>query len=246
MTHTADNAANSLLLRTFHRKVKVIPPPVEVASVLPNEVREFTKRWSLGDRQVIGMASRFAAEKGVEILLGALPIVLEAFPDAVVLFAGEHLDVVGESGYQHKLAPMLRVHPRWIDVGYLTEEELACFYASCSLTVLPSLNTTEAFGMVQVEGMLCGAPAVVSDLPGVRVPVQQTGMGLIVPVGDERALARAIIRVLEDRESFVRPRAVIEAQFSTEATVTAYERLYCAQVLKSSGEPRGRRVCRRR
>jgi glycosyltransferase involved in cell wall biosynthesis len=92
--------------------------------------------------------------------------------------------------------------------------------------VLPSLNSTESFGLVQVEAMLCGTPSIASDLPGVRVPPQSTGMGEVVPVGDSVALAKAILRVLDNRERYVRPRAEIQAMYSTPRTAELYEELF--------------------
>jgi len=92
--------------------------------------------------------------------------------------------------------------------------------------VLPSLNSTESFGMVQVEAMLCGTPSIASALPGVRQPVMQTGMGLVVPIGDSAALAEAIIQVLSDRARFVRSREDIAGRFSTERTANEYEALF--------------------
>ena len=103
---------------------------------------------------------------------------------------------------------------------------MATFFSTCDVTVLPSLNSTESFGLVQVEAMLCGTPSIASDLPGVRVPPQSTGMGEVVPVGDSAALAEAIIRVLDDRARYVRPRAEIEAMYSTPRTAELYEELF--------------------
>jgi glycosyltransferase involved in cell wall biosynthesis len=74
--------------------------------------------------------------------------------------------------------------------------------------------------------MLCGTPCVASALPGVRQPVLQTGMGLVVPIGDSAALAAAILRIVGDRSSYIRPRAEIAAHFSTERTASAYEALF--------------------
>jgi glycosyltransferase involved in cell wall biosynthesis len=108
----------------------------------------------------------------------------------------------------------------------LAPGELAAFYPNCDLVVLPSLNSTETFGLVQVEAMLCGTPSIASNLPGVRQPVVQTGMGKVVPIGDADRLAEAIIDVLRERPSFVRPRQEIVARFNTTLTADGYETLF--------------------
>jgi glycosyltransferase involved in cell wall biosynthesis len=92
--------------------------------------------------------------------------------------------------------------------------------------VVPSLNSTESFGLVQVEAMLCGTPSVASDLPGVRQPVLQSGMGEIAPVGDPEALAEAVLRVVNNRTDYVKPREDITARWSTERTAAGYEALF--------------------
>jgi glycosyltransferase involved in cell wall biosynthesis len=79
-----------------------------------------------------------------------------------------------------------------------------------------------------VEAMLCGTPALASNLPGVRQPPLMTGMGEIVPVGDAAALAEAILRILEHPEGYRRPRSEIEAAFSVEQTVSGYEALFAS------------------
>ena len=91
---------------------------------------------------------------------------------------------------------------------------------------MPSLNSTESFGLVQVEAMLCGTPSIASNLPGVRVPPTSTGMGEVIPVGDSAALSDAILHILDQRERYVRPRAEIEAIYSTPHTAELYEQLF--------------------
>jgi glycosyltransferase involved in cell wall biosynthesis len=63
-------------------------------------------------------------------------------------------------------------------------------------------------------------------LPGVRVPVQTTGMGKVVPIGDATALAQGILEVLHNRPSYVKPREFVESHYSTAKTVLMYEDLY--------------------
>ena len=60
--------------------------------------------------------------------------------------------------------------------------------------MLPSLNSTESWGIVQVESMSCGTPVVATDLPGVRMPVKMTGMGRIVPPRTPRPWRRRSLR----------------------------------------------------
>ena len=225
--YTEDFAAHSPFLSRYLSKVRVIPPPVHVHTPSRVEVEAFRAQWNPDGRRVIGMATRLAAEKGVEYLLDALPRVREVFPHTRVLFAGQHQAVLGEEGYARRLAPLIeREGDRWTFLGNLDQTEMASFFSNLDALVVPSVNSTESFGLVQVEGMMLGAPSIASDLPGVRQPVRLTGMGEVVPIRDSSALAEAIIRVLRDRERYLRPRSEIEALFSTERTAEGYEQLF--------------------
>jgi glycosyltransferase involved in cell wall biosynthesis len=227
VAYTQDFADHSPFLTRFGHKVRVIPPPVEVASTSPEVVRAFADRLNLDGHRVIGFVARLATEKGVEVLLRALPRVLESYPETQVLFAGQHQNVLGEEAYARRLEPLLKRHAdHWTFLGVLSGEELAALYPNCDLVVLPSLNSTESFGLVQVEAMLCGTPSIASNLPGVRQPVMQTGMGKVVPIGDANGLAEAIKEVLSDRPSFVRARKEIAERFGTARTADGYEALF--------------------
>jgi glycosyltransferase involved in cell wall biosynthesis len=228
VAYTQDFADHSPFLRRFRDKIVVIPPPVEVADASPEQAAAFRERWGLRG-PVIGMAARLAAEKGVEVLLRALPKVLEVHPEARVLFAGPFEHVLGEEAYARRLAPeFARMGRHWTFLGTLGSQEMGAFFPNLDVLVVPSLNSTETFGLVQVEAMLCGTPSIAAALPGVRQPVHQTGMGEVVPIGDSEALAAAILRVIELRERYVRPRAEIAAKFSTEKTAIEYEKLFAA------------------
>jgi glycosyltransferase involved in cell wall biosynthesis len=228
VAYTEDFAEHSPFLKQFSDKIEVIPPPVELPEVGEGAVAAFEKMHRLDESgPVIGMAARLAAEKGVEVLLKALPRVLEAYPNARVLFAGQYRDVMGEEAYAQRLAPLFRKHEdRWTFLGVLRPLQMAAFYPNLDVIVVPSLNSTESFGLVQVEAMLCGTPSIASNLPGVRQPVEQSGMGKVVPIGDSDALAEAIIAVVSRQDDFVRPREEIEERWSTERTAQAYEALF--------------------
>jgi glycosyltransferase involved in cell wall biosynthesis len=227
VAYTDDYARHSPFLSRYLSKLKVIPPPVEIAEPSAADLAAFRAKWGLNGGPVIGMVARLATEKGVEVLVNALEIVRQTRPDARVLFAGPYKNVLGEAEYARRLQPHFdALGPAWTFTGSLRGHELAALFASLDAHVLPSLNSTESFGLVQVEAMLCGTPCVCSDLPGVRVSVRETGMGEVASIGDAAALAAAIERVLAHRERYVRPRAEIAARYSTERSVGEYVVLY--------------------
>ena len=64
---------------------------------------------------------------------------------------------------------------------------------------------------------------VATDIPGGRVPVRETGMGKLAHPGDYRSLGTALTEVIDRREQYVKPRALIEQTFSFKETVDRYE-----------------------
>jgi glycosyltransferase involved in cell wall biosynthesis len=227
LAYTDDFAQHSRYLSKYLDKVKVIPPPVEMPVPTPEALRAFREQYHLdGSGPVIGLAVRLAAEKGVEYLLEALPTILERCPGARVLHAGPK-EAIGETAYMQKLERLIEpLRERYTFVGTLTPEQMAVFFSNCDVHVLPSINNTETFGLVQIEAALCGTPTVASALPGVRVPTQLTGMGRTVPPRDPAALAAAILEVLEHREQYVRPREPIAEMFSPAKTAERYEEIF--------------------
>jgi len=232
---TDDYAQHSAFLQRYARKLVTILPLIELPESQPAVQQQLMQRYSLNPRRQdgcagrphIGFAARFAAEKGVEYLLQALPAILEHFPQARVVFTGAYKDTVGEEEYMASLTPMLRQHAeRLLFMDLLRDEEMASFFSLCDVVAVTSLNSTEAFGMVQAEAMLAGTPVVATDLPGVREAVRRTGMGEIVPPRDAPALAAALVRVLQHREEYRRPRAQVAQVFDMEASLRQYEDLF--------------------
>jgi glycosyltransferase involved in cell wall biosynthesis len=225
VAYTRDFATHSPFLSQHLHKLTVIPPPVEVAEP-DKEFADHLAGLVKGRFPVIGMAARLATEKGVEHLLGALPAIRQRFPNAHVLFAGPYENVLGETEYARRLSPQLAaVEDCWSFLGTLTPAQMTAFYDRCDVTVLPSINNTETFGLVQIESMLRGTPVVASDLPGVRQPVMTTGMGKITPIGDHRAIAEAIIDVADHPERYTCDRDDLEATYLPGKVAEAYETL---------------------
>jgi glycosyltransferase involved in cell wall biosynthesis len=237
VANALDYAQASTILQHHLDKLQVIPPPIDIPDPSKDVMQRMRARWRIKpDQKIIGMAARLASEKGVEFLVQAVPLIQEQFPETRVLYVGQHLDVMGEQAYREQLNPLFdALGEAWDFLGILEPEEMAAYFALCDVTVLPSLNSTESFGMVQAESMMSGTPVVASDLPGVRQPIGMTGMGEVVPPGDAVALAGGILKILRSPEQYVRSRSEIEAHFSVDVVAQQYEQIYQREIERKRG-----------
>src|SRR5512141_116563 len=230
VTYTQDYADNSPYLSHYASKLTPILPPVELPDPLPGAVQAFAETHLTKERHpVIGMAARFAAEKGVEVLLDAMPTILKKYPKAQVLFAGTYQNVMGEQAYSDRLMPRIReyeVQGHWTFLGNLDPIQMAAFYPNLDVLTVPSLNSTEAFGLVQIEAMMNGVPCVPSALPGVRQPVTMHGMGHVSKIGDAADLAEAILGVLDEPQKYRADVASIKKSYDPDSVAAAYEELF--------------------
>ena len=229
-SYTEDFASHSPYLRRFAHKVRVISPAVELPQSEPENALAFSARYNPEKRgPVIAMATRFAAEKGVEVLLQTLPAVLQKFPNALVWFAGQYQDVLGEEAYAQRLFPQIAEYEKagqWKFLGTLPMKDMPSFYQELDLLVVPSTNSTETFGFVQIEAMMNGKPVVAAALPGVRQPVRMSGMGLVSPVGDAPALAANMIEVLSHPEKYRGDADALRTEFSPQTCAARHEALF--------------------
>lgn len=141
---------------------------------------------------VLLFVGRLVGYKGADVLLRALPD-LEA--ETVIVGDGPCRPALTALARDLGLADRVRF------VGETTDAELRAWYRACDLLVLPSVSRQEAFGMVQLEGMLCGHPVVSTDLQtGVSWVNQHERTGLVVRPGDVGDLRGALTRLLGDAD----------------------------------------------
>lgn len=230
VAYTKDYAEYSLFLPKFREKVNIIQPPVSLPEVSPAEVEAFQQKINPEKKTpIIGMACRFAADKGVEVLLDALPKILAVYPNACVFFAGPYDNVLGERAYYERLKPRLDAliaKGQWKFLGSLNPVEMTKFYRTIDLLTMPSLNRTDSFGLVQIEAMMQGKPCVSANLPGIRVPVTRHEMGQIFEIGNDDDLAEKIIKVLKENRDYSDKKDAVRSFYQPAVVAEAYEKMF--------------------
>jgi glycosyltransferase involved in cell wall biosynthesis len=192
-------------------------------------------RFRSGSGFHVGFLGRLVEEKGIEYLVDGF----RALPDgnARLLIAGDSDNVAG-GGVVHRVRGRMGEDDRVRLLGFLAESELPDFYASIDVLALPSINSLEAFGIVQVEALLLGLPVIASDIPGVRVPSRRVGAGRVIPPRDAGAITRAIGDIAADpvdRDAIARRARQL---YGLERVVVAYERLFEESIVQASSKRR--------
>ena len=122
---------------------------------------------------------------------------LEWLIPAVAGRPGLELTLIGDGAHRADYELLAGSAANVLFTGRVTDEDLHRAYDTHDVVVLPSVTQAEAFGLVVLEGMAAGCVPVVSDLPGVRDLVADTGP--VVPTRDVDALAAALDGLAADR-----------------------------------------------
>jgi glycosyltransferase involved in cell wall biosynthesis len=167
------------------RSLKGIPE--QRWEVVPNgiDTQRFTPHGPRWDGEYLLFVGRLVPYKGLEVLIRALARQPPGLPLVVAGDGPLRSDLEG-------LATRLNVDARFI--GRVADEQLPQLYRGARLTVLPSVNRQEAFGITLLESMACGTPVVASDLPGVG-DVARLG-GLVAATGDAGSLSQRVVEGL--------------------------------------------------
>ena len=143
---------------------------------------------------------RLEPRKGVDTLLEAIPIVLDAVSGVRFTLVGDD-EISSPRGSTFRLEfEESSIGRRFADrvtfTGIIDDDELTRCYSSCDVFVAPS--RFESFGLILLEAMRHGKPVVAGDAGGMREVIGDEGAGILVPPGDPAALARALISLLRD------------------------------------------------
>jgi glycosyltransferase involved in cell wall biosynthesis len=203
-------------------KTTIIPHGFDISQYQPDAAAKLRLREELGlssATKIIGLLGRWDWSKDIPTFLAALAKV----PEVHAVLAGNRMD--GNNPELTELVERHGVRERVHLLGY--RRDVPALLPGFDLLCMCS--KTEAGPMVVGEAMACGVPCVVTDVGDAAHMTEETGW--VVEKENPVALAaalRAALVVPDLPERGARARARIEAQFTAEATVSAYQRLYAA------------------
>jgi len=179
-------------LRRWASKCRVIPLGIDPKRLsLPNAslVKAADKHWRPGTLKVLAVG-RLTYYKGFDVLIRAARQV-----------PGISVQIVGDGALRNALQEQIGgsgMEGRVVLRGSLSDQELQALLATCDLFCLPSVERTEAFGIVLLEAMHYGKALVVSDIPGSGAGwvVRKGSCGFLTPPGDAGALANRFERLI--------------------------------------------------
>ena len=201
---------------------------IDVRETVWNGVPVRPPRPRLGGAPTVAFAGRLWYKKGVDVLLEAMAQVVQELPSARLLLAGDG----PERRRLEDTARKLGLSAAAMFLGHVPREALEAILGGAWVQAVPS-RWEEPFGLVVAEAMMRGTAVVATDAGGPRELVREGLTGLRVPAGDAGALARALLRVLRDREIAERlgadGRVIALAELTedraVERFITLYERL---------------------
>ena len=217
----------SLFLEDYKYKIVEIPNGINLRDFeVPYSKEECRRKLGLSvDKRIILFLGVLHPKKGPDILLKAMPSVISEIPDS-------ELVIVGDGVMRRELEELSRKyevkgHVKF--VGFVDENLKPLYYKAADVFCLPSIITSESFGIVNLEAMACGVPVVASKIGGIPDVVKNGKTGLLVPPRDPKALAEAIICLLQDenvRRKMGRNARKKAENYSWKRIAEKYERVY--------------------
>jgi glycogen(starch) synthase len=155
------------------------------------DLSAFRKKYALSQEKIVLYVGRLVYEKGVQILINAVPKVLSnAGAKFVIAGTGymqeQLLNIVRSMGLEHKV----------FFAGFVDEKDLLKLQKVADVSVVPSLF--EPFGIVALEAMAAKSPVVVSDTGGLSEIVDHDKTGVKVYPNNTDSLAWGISKILVD------------------------------------------------
>ena len=176
-------------------KMQIIYNGTNLSRFFASEERtaEIRQRYGISPNAKLVLSVRaLLFRKGLDVLVRAMPHVLEVEPLAMLLLVGEG----PERENLIELRDKLGLQDKVILAGHIPNADLPPYENACDLFVIPSRQ--ESFGIATIEAMACGKPVIGTEVGGLAEIIDDCQTGLLVEPDNAKRLAEAILRVLKD------------------------------------------------
>lgn len=187
---------SSRFLGKYEGKIVIVPNGIVLRDFTIPYLKEECKQIVGLEGNIILFVGRLDRRKGPEVLVKAFVEVLRDVPRAKLV-------IVGTGPLRATLARFsksLGIDDRVRFAGFIEDGYKPFYYRSADVFVLPSVMSSEIFGIVNLEAMASGTPIIASNIGGIPDVVEDGKEGLLVPPNDPSALARAITGLLMNEE----------------------------------------------
>ena len=154
------------------------------------------KRHRTDDAFVVGTVKTLAPVYGIDVLLKAASLIHRERPDIPL-----SLRIAGKGPCENEykaMADELEIGAITTWLGFIPQEQAAEEWANMDVAVICS--NSESFGVAAVEAQSCGCAVIVSDVPGLMEATAPSKTSIVVPAGDHRAVADALLTLYENPE----------------------------------------------
>ena len=172
-------------------KLRVIPNGVELENI-QSGINQISQRED--DGKTIVFLGRLVPEKGVQVLISALPAIIRAVGEV-------RLVIAGKGPYQEELKQLaveFGVSEQVDFIGFVNDESRNRLLNRATVAVFPSLY--EPFGIVALEAMAAGVPVIVSDTGGLRDIIEHGIDGYLSPPGNAEMLSIYVAELIRHPE----------------------------------------------
>ena len=160
-------------------------------NIQEQDCKPFRSAFALPEEKLVLFVGRLVYEKGAQVLINAIPRILEKVNAKFVIVGSGYMkeqlsSIVRSMGLEHKV----------LFTGFVDEETLLRLQSCADVSVVPSLF--EPFGIVALEAMAAKSPVVVSDTGGLSEIVDHDSTGVKVYPNNTESLAWGITKILLD------------------------------------------------
>jgi len=210
-------------------RIEVIYNGIDAEPFVQPSAHNFRAVWNVkSDEPLLGFVGQLDERKGIRVLLAAFQQIKRELPKTRLVF-------VGQGPLREFIADEVKQH-NWDGVvllpGFL--DDVAGVMQAIDILLLPSL--WEGFGIVLIEAMAAGKPAISTDTSSMPEIIADGQTGYVVPPGDAEALAERTIRLLRNaalREKFGQAaRQRLAEKFTHERMIEEVENLFQREINK--------------